>query len=171
MVVLDSSALIHLAQADGLWLIEEVYEETRTTEGVHKETVEGPTDASCGGSKPGASEISELLEDCPVHEGDDSAADVAEMEGVSETDAALVLLAREKDEILLTNDKALVGVARAKGVEPDWVTTLLLRATKQDVVGSEEAKETLYEVVNSGMNLSPSVYTKVRRRLNEVSSS
>jgi predicted nucleic acid-binding protein len=163
MAVLDSSALIHLAQADGLWLIDEVYEEPLTTEGVFRETVE-----EGGGRKPGASEISELLEDCPAHEEDDSAADIAEAEGVSETDAALILLALEEDEILLTNDKALVGVAGAKGVEPDWVTTVLLRAAKQGVVGSEEAKEMLYELVNSGMNLSPSVYTKVRRRLDEV---
>jgi len=166
MVVLDSSALIHLAQADGLWLIGEVYEETRTTEGVFRETVE-----EGGGRKPGASEISGVLEGCPVHKEDDSAADIAKTEGVSETDAALILLALEKDEILLTNDKALVGVARAKGVEPDWVTTFLLRAAKQEVMSSEEAKEILYELVNSGMNLSPSVYTKVRRRLDEVSPS
>ncbi|MDZ7687152.1 MAG: hypothetical protein U5J64_00255 [Halobacteriales archaeon] len=166
MVVLDSSALIHLAQADGLWLIQEVYDRLRTTEGVYEETV-GET-ADVGGWKPGASEIREFLEDCHVHEEDDTADEVAEMEGVSETDAALVLRAREEDEILLTNDKALVGVARAKGVETDWVTTLLLRATKRDIIGAEGAKDTLYELVNSGMNLSPSVYTKVRRRLDEI---
>ena len=166
MVVLDSSALIHLAQAEGLWLIEEVYDKRRTTEGVHEETVE-----EASGSKPGASEIRGFLEGCSVHEENENATEIAAAESVSETDASLLLLAREKDEILLTNDKALVRVAGAKGVEPDWVTTLLLRGTKQEVVSSEEAKETLYELVNSGMNLSPSVYTKMRRRLDEVSPS
>jgi len=166
MVVIDSSALIHLTQAEGLWLIKEVYDERRTTEGVFRETVEED-----GGRKPGSSEIRSFLEDCSVHETNDSATEIAEVEGISRTDAALVILARERDEILLTNDKALVEVARAKGVEPDWVTSLLLRAVKKKVITSEEAKETLYEVVNSGMNLSPSVYTKVRRRLDELSSS
>ena len=167
MVVVDSSALIHLAQAGGLWLIYEVYAEPRTTGGVREETVGGGTEDG-EGWKPGASEIRSFLEDCSVHEDDDTAAEVAETEGISETDAALVLLAAEKGEILLTNDKALVGVARAKGVETDWVTTLLLRATKNGTVEAEDAKEMLYELVTSGMNLSPSVYTKVRRRLDEL---
>lgn len=160
MVVVDSSALIPLARTGNLSLTTQVFDRVETTEDVYRETVEE------GGR--GASAIKEFLEEeAAVRENDAEAGAVAEAEGIAGPDASLLLLAEERDETLLTNDRALIQVARARGVETYWVTTLLLRCVKDGHIESEEGKSVLYDLVDAGMNLSGKVYAAVQKRIEE----
>jgi len=47
-------------------------------------------------------------------------------------------------------------------------TTLLLKCTKEGVLTFEEASEVLYDLVDSGMNLHPKVYSQVQQQLQEL---
>jgi hypothetical protein len=78
------------------------------------------------------------------------------------------LLADETGELLLANDKGLIEVARSHAVDCWWVTTLLLKCRKDGVVDPEESKDVLYDHVDAGMNLSPQVYVRAQRKLDEV---
>lgn len=160
MVVVDASALIPLAWTGRLGLISTIFDDIRTTEEVCEEVLtEG---------KRGTAALDEFLEGVTVHETPDTADRVASMEGIAVADASVILLAEADEEILLANDKGLIEVARSHGVECWWVTTLLLKCTKEEVLTSEEAMNILYDLVNEGMNLHPKVYSQVQRKIQEL---
>jgi len=159
MVVVDSSALIPLAWVGRLDLIPTAFDEVRTTEEVREEVLaEG---------KRGTAALEEFLSDVAVHDTPARADDVASMEGIAVTDASVILLAADGEEILLANDKALIEVARSHGVECWWVTTLLLSCTKNGDLTADGATDLLYDLVDEGMNLHPKVYSQVQKRLRE----
>ena len=160
MVVVDSSALIPLAWVGRLELIPAVFDDVRTTTIFEDEVlVEG---------KRGVGALERFLEEVSIVDVPSRAEDVAAMEGIAVGDASVVLLAAAEDEPLLANDRALIGVARSHGVDTRWVTTLLLLCVKDDVLSGEEANDVLYDLVSEGMNLSPQVYVRVQRMLEDV---
>lgn len=158
MAIVDSSALTPLARTGNLSLITQAFSRVETTEDVYRETVEE------GGR--GASTIKEFLEnDATIHESDAETETVAEAEGIAGADASLLLLAEEGDWTLLTNERPLIQVARARNVETYWVTTLLLRCVKDDHLTPEEGKRALYDLVDAGMNLSGKVYATIQKKI------
>lgn len=160
MVVVDSSALIPLAWVGRLDLITETFGQVHTSEEIPDEVlVEG---------KPGTTALQAFLEDGSVHSTPAKAESVAELEGIAVGDASVILLAKHLSEVLLANDKGLIEVARTQGIECWWVTTLLLRATKEGTRTGDEASDLLYDLVDSGMNLHPKVYTRVQGAFDEL---
>lgn len=160
MVVVDSSALIPLAWIGRLDLVSAAFDDIRTTEEVREEVLtEG---------KRGTAALDRFLEDVTVHESPEAATKVASMEGIAVADASVILLAEGDEEILLANDKGLIEVARSHGVECWWVTTLLLKCTKEGELTADEATDVLYELVDEGMNLHPKVYAQVQKKLQEL---
>lgn len=160
MVVVDSSALIPLAWVGRLDLIPAAFDEIRTTELVRDEVLtEG---------KRGTAPLTSFLDDVPTCEPSPQSEKVASLEGIAVADAAVILLAADEEEVLLANDKALIEVARSHGIDCWWVTTLLLKCTKEEVLTAAEANEVLYDLVGSGMNLHPKVYSQVQQNLREL---
>ena len=160
MVVVDSSALIPLSWVGRLDLITVVFEGVRTTEAVRDEVLTR--------GKRGTAALEAFLEDVHVCEVPSEAETVAMLEGIAVADASVILVAEDGEEVLLANDKALIEVARSHGVECWWVTTLLLKCTKEGILASDEASGILYDLVDEGMNLHPKVYTQVQKRLDEL---
>lgn len=160
MVVIDSSALIPLAWIGRLDLISTTFDDIRTTNDVREEVlVEG---------KPGTAALDAFFDEVSVHETPDAAEHVASMEGIAVADASVILLAEAGEELLLANDKGLIEVARTHGVECWWVTTLLLKCTKDGTLTAEDATGVLYDLVDEGMNLHPKVYAQVQKTLREL---
>lgn len=160
MVVVDSSALIPLAWVGRLDLITATFDERRTTEAVREEVlIEG---------KRGTAALDEFLEDASILEIPEKAEEVASMEGIAVADASVILVADDGEEVLLANDKGLIEVAKSHDIECLWVTTLLLKCTKEGIITANEATDILYDLVGEGMNLHPKVYTKVQQKLQEI---
>lgn len=160
MVVVDSSALIPLAWVGRLDLVTATFDEVRTTEAVEEEVLTK--------GKRGTAVLDEFLEDVSILEIPREAEEVASLEGIAPADASVILAADAGEEILLANDKGLIEVARSHDIECLWVTTLLLKCTKEGTITSSEATDVLYDLVDEGMNLHPKVYTKVQRKLREL---
>lgn len=159
MVVVDASALIPLARIGELELLEMAFKSVHTPEPVDEVLVEG---------KRGTAALERFLEDSTRHPVPDGAERVAELEGIAVTDAAVVRLAGTIDQVLLANDKALIEVAESHGVEPWWVTTLVLHCVTEDQLAAERANGVLYDLVDAGMNLHPKVYANVRRAIEDL---
>jgi predicted nucleic acid-binding protein len=160
MVVVDSSALIPLAWVGRLDLISATFDEIRTTEEVRDEVLlEGTR---------GTAALKTFLDDVPICETPPEAEEVASLEGIAVADASVILLADNGEEVLLANDKGLIEVARSHGVECWWVTTLLLKCTNEGILTSTEANDVLYDLVDSGMNLHPKVYSQVQQNLRDL---
>jgi predicted nucleic acid-binding protein len=160
MVVVDSSALIPLAWVGRLDLISKIFDEIRTTELVRDEVLVA--------GKQGTASLKSFLSEVSLCETPSRAEEVASLEGIAVADASVILLADDGEEVLLANDKALIEVARSHGVECWWVTTLLLSCTKNGVLTAEEANEILFDLVDSGMNLHPKVYSQVQQKIQDL---
>jgi predicted nucleic acid-binding protein len=159
MVVVDSSALIPLAWVGQFDLISAIFDEIRTTEDVRSEVlVEG---------KRGTSALDTFLKGVVIQETPPESERMASLEGIAVADASVILLTDTGEEVLLANDRGLIEVARSHGVECWWVTTLLLKCTKEGVLTGDDAADVLYDLVDEGMNLHPKVYTQVQRKLRD----
>jgi predicted nucleic acid-binding protein len=160
MVVVDSSALIPLAQVGHLDLITASSDEVRTIEAVRDEVlIEG---------KRGTANLQAFLEAIPVHRTPSDAEPMAELEGIALADAAVILVAKEHATPLLANDRGLVEVAQSQSVACWWVTTLLLKAADEGVLTSTEAGGVLLALVDDGMYLHPRVYARVLKALRDL---
>lgn len=160
MVVVDSSALIPLSRVGRLDLIDETFDGVRTTAGVRDELLSS--------GKPGTAALKTFLDDASLLEPHPDAEEVASLEGIAVTDASVILHAEAGETILLANDKGLITVGRSHDVECWWVTTLLLKCAKEGTLTADEAGDVLYDLVDEGMNLSPQIYTKIQRKLDEL---
>jgi predicted nucleic acid-binding protein len=157
MLVVGSCVLIHLSRIGKLDLLK--VDECCTTEGVYKETViEGYR---------GKSSISEAFEKWLAKKYVDTelASGIARKEGIEVVDATLILLAEQTNGILLTNDKALIILARSRGISCLWLTSFLLELCKDDKIRRKEALKILYELVQSGLNIEAKIYAILEKRL------
>lgn len=63
--------------------------------------------------------------------------------------------------IFLDNDKERIEIARSHGIKYWWMTTLLLRCTKDGSLAPDEATDGQYGLVDEGTNLYPKEYAQV----------
>ncbi len=164
MVVIDSSVLIPLSKIGQLELIRDNFEEVITTEYVYDEVVEE------GRGRKGTWKIKgsfeEWIEIKAVDRG--VARDIAEFEGITAADASLLILAEGTSSVLLTNDRALIMIAKTRNIEYYWLTTLILKSTKEGKIKATEGKAILTDLVDAGMNLKPRVYSRILLILDDL---
>ncbi len=161
MLVVDSCVLIHLARIGRLDFLRAA-DTCCTTEDIYRETViEG---------QRGSSQIAEAFRVWLARESVDerTALKIAAEEGIEKADATLILLADKTNGTLLTNDKALIYVARSRNVECMWLTSLLLRLCKTKRLSKEEALHILYELVQAGLNIETKVYGILEKKLESM---
>lgn len=159
MIAIDSPPLIHLSQIGRLDILGSY--ELITTESVREEVIiEG---------KAGVSRLKELfkrIEVVNLSEKDiDTASPIAKTEGVHQADAELLLLANRKKCSLLTNDRALVLLARSLGIKVWWVTTLILNLVREKKLSKEVGKDILDDLIMSGMKIETSEYIRILREI------
>ncbi|KYK35845.1 MAG: hypothetical protein HXS46_18720 [Theionarchaea archaeon] len=157
MLVVDSCVLIHLSRIRKLDLLR--VDDCCTTDDVYKETViEG---------KRGKSQIAEAFKKWLIKKDVDSsiASEVAQKEGIEMADATVILLTEKVNGMLLTNDKALILVARSRGIPCLWMTSFLLKLCKDGKIKKEEALDILYELVQSGLNIEAKIYAILEKKL------
>ena len=162
MIAIDSSPLIHLSKIGRLDILKNC--SLIATESVRREVIiEG---------KAGVSELKEFfnrVEVVKLSERDiDTASSVAKSEDVHQTDAELLLLAKKKKCTLLTNDRALVLLARSMGLKVWWVTTLILNLMNAGRLLKEEGKYILEDLIMSGMRIETGVYIRILREMEMI---
>jgi len=159
VIAIDSTPLIHLSKIGRLDILENC--SLITTESVRGEVIiEG---------KMGASMLKEFfkrVEVVKLSERDiDTASSIAKSEDVHQADAELLLLAKKKKCRLLTNDRALVLLARSMGLKVWWVTTLILNLTNTGRLSKEGGKYILDDLIMSGMRIETGVYIRIQREI------
>ena len=164
MIAIDSCPLIHLSKIGRLDILKNC--SLITTESVRGEVViEG---------KVGVSMLKEYFKHVEVVELSEkdigTASSIVGSEYVHQADAELLLLAKRKNCTLLTNDRALVLLARSMGIKVWWVTTLILNLVKAGRLNKEEGKYILDDLIMSGMKIETGVYIMIRREI-EIESS
>lgn len=159
MIAIDSTPLIHLSKIGRLDILENC--SLITTESVRGEVIiEGKVGASMFKQFFKRVEVVKLSE-----RHIDIASSIAKSEGVHQADAELLLLAKRKKCTLLTNDRALVLLARSMGLKVWWVTTLILNLTNTGRLSKEEGKYILDDLIMSGMRIETGVYIRIQREI------
>lgn len=90
---------------------------------------------------------------------------IAELEGIAVPDVAVIIMAERHKDVLLVNDKALIQVARSRGVQCYWLTTFLLHCVRRDVLSAKEGKQFLHDLIQEGMMLSTKVYARLLQKI------
>lgn len=161
MVVVDSSVLIHLSRVGKLELLKKFFQKIQITQDVYNEVKEGI----------GASEIEEACKDWIIiykPKSSNEISEISKLEGIEEADASIILLAKGKKDILLSNDYLLIAVARSKKVRCWWLTTFLLNCLKKKVITKEQAKQILFDLIESGMRLNNVVYASILKEIEKM---
>jgi predicted nucleic acid-binding protein len=163
VIAIDSTPLIHLSKIGRLDILENC--SLITTESVRGEVViEGKVGVSM------LKEFFKRVEVVKLSEKDiDTASSIVKSEYVHQADAELLLLAKRKNCTLLTNDRALILLARSMGIKVWWVTTLLLNLVKAGRLNKEDGKYILDDLIMSGMRIETGVYIMIRREIEIVS--
>lgn len=160
MLVVDSCVLIHLSRIGNLDLLRKA-DDCCTTEEVYRETeIEGTR---------GSFQIAEAFDQWLVKKSvdHDKATVIAEKEDVDPADGTLIVLTENANSTLLTNDKALIMLARSRGIKTIWITSLLILLCKDGICSKKETLEMLYELVQSGLHIEASVYARLERKIRE----
>jgi len=134
MVVLDSSVIIPLIKIGRLDLIRKIFKNIVIPSLVWDEVVEE-------GKRLGK----------PIGEfekGRDVWFKVEKCQG-EEADLAVLHLAKNKKDVLLTNDAAVHYTCLSLNIKAWWLTTLLLSCVKNKKITKEEGENILLELVNT----------------------
>lgn len=161
MVVVDSSILIHLSRINKLNLLKKFFKKIRITQDIYNEVKTGI----------GASEIEKMLKYWILlskPKNIDEIGAISELEGVEKADASIIILAKEKRDILLSNDYALIMVARSKGIRAWWLTTFILYCLEKKIITKKESKQILFDLIEAGMRLNNAVYAAILREIDNM---
>lgn len=162
MAVVDSSILIPLSRIGQLFLLKKFFKKVKITQDVYEEIMAGNI---------GVSEIERACKNW-IHiietENFDEITNISELEGIEKADASIILLAKEKRDILLSNDFAIIIIARSKGIECWWLTTFLLHCLKRKIITKKETKQILFDLVQAGMRLSNDVYAAILKEIEDL---
>ena len=152
MPVIDTSCLIYLIKINKLLILKSIFSKVSITEEVLREMEEGVD---------GITELKEQINKWIFIKEQENKEDILQLsreEGIEYTDASLILLAKNNKDILVSNDSALIKIARIKGIECWWLTRCILESVKKRIMHKKEAKEALLSLVKNGMFLHNDVY-------------
>ena len=116
MPIIDTSCIIYLIKIGRLSLLRSLFSKISITQEVLNEMEEGT----------GITELKEKINDwifIEKKENKNSIKQLSKEEEIEYTDASLILLAKQKKDILVSNDSALIKIGRIKGVECWWLTS------------------------------------------------
>ena len=162
-MIVDSCVLIYFSRIGKLGLLKSYFKKIFITEEIAKELL------IKGSGMVGASELSSGMDDwIEVKNVKRSTEKICEFEGIEKGDAELLLLAEEIKDSVLTNDKALILVGRAKGIECLWITTLILRMCAEKFISKREGKDLLRNLVSAGLTVNVEVYDAILREIERL---
>ena len=165
-MIVDSSVLIPLSRIGRLELLREGIGRIFITEDVYKETV---VEAR---GRVGASAIEEATHGwIRVEKAQFTKATrkLTELERIESADASIILLAERRGDKVLSNDSGLIRVARSRGIECWWLSTLVLNLVKKGTISKNLARKILIELIEGGLHISPRVYVAILDRINKMS--
>jgi len=172
VAISDTGPLIWLAKVKALTVLREIYHEIIIPEAVYREAVqqglaEGYKDAEY--IRDAIVDGWIRVEKAPMMFEDKIESVERRLRiqlGVGEREAISLALSL-KAHIILTNDKLASTVAKILGLKPRGILYILLKAVKNGVITSRDARLLLEKMVDYGFWISPSLLTEFYKTLEE----
>ncbi len=149
MVIVDSAPLIHLVRIGKLDLLKKFFGKVKTPKEVIREVTEE--------NRIGSPEILKAVGDWIVVKE----VEVRRDDELEKGDLEVIALAEKENDIILTNDLALILIAKTKGLDCWWLTTFLLKCLYKGFIEKQEAKGILLELVKTGLYIKTEVYAAI----------
>ncbi len=168
MYVFDATPLIYLAKTGTLEPIVNATGDCCIPEQVYEEVVE----TGVREGHPDARRIHRATEDGLFDR--DSVSDermfarLCENPKLSVADAAVLTIARELNGIAVIDERYGRAVANAENISTRGTAFLVINAIREETMTREEARSTIDAMVDSGWFISPSVYTKIVARIDDL---
>ena len=161
MVIVDTSVLIPLLKIGKINLLKKFFNKIIITKEVEKEIKTG---------KIGISEFEEAnkLWIEIKEENSEKAEKLANVEDIEKTDASIILIAKDQKDIILSNDYALITVAKSKNIECWWLTTFIIKILKKKIITKKEAKEIMSDLIKAGMRLKNEIYVAILDEIDKI---
>ena len=161
MVIVDTSVLIPLLKIGKINLLKKFFNKIIITKEVEKEIKTG---------KIGVSEFEEAnkLWIEIKEENSEKAEKLANVEDIEKTDASIILIAKDQKDIILSNDYALITVAKSKNIECWWLTTFIIKILKKKIITKKEAKEIMSDLIKAGMRLKNEIYVAILDEIDKI---
>ena len=124
--------------------------------------------------KLGVSVIEEAFQEGVIHvysltgEEEDLAGKIAKLEKIEVEDAQLIFLAGKLGDVLVTNDKKLILVARAHGVRTHWAVTPVILSVKRGELDKKGAKNIVAGLVEAGLRIKSEALISIYRIIEEL---
>lgn len=163
--IVDATPLIVLAKSDHLAVLTDHGEPAVVPTRVYEEVVEtglaeGYPDARRIERAVDAEEL--RVEDAPES---DLYEDLASSRALSEADAAVLVLAAARDGVAVMDERAGRSTADAEGIETRGTAYVVLSGVKRGAYSTEEAKEVIDDLVDSGWYCSTDLYARILRKI------
>ena len=161
MVIVDTSVLIPLLKIGKIHLLKKFFNKIIITKEVEKEIKTG---------KIGSSEFEEACKTWIEikEENSEEAKKLANAEDIEKADASVILIAKDEKDIILSNDYALIIVAKSKDIECWWLTTFIIKAIKKKIITKKEAKQILSDLIKSWIRLKNEIYVAILEEIDKI---
>ncbi|MFO7966494.1 MAG: DUF3368 domain-containing protein [Archaeoglobaceae archaeon] len=163
----DATPLIYLAKVNKLHLLEKIDTELIIPQSVFEEVVVKGRELG----KPDALIIERLVDkgDFKIEETDAGESEfynkLRENENLSQADVEALFLARKRNCTAIMDEDYARRIAEAEGIHCRGTIYLIFSLLKRDVIGKEEARETVDKMIESGWYCSTDLYAKILRRI------
>ena len=168
MYVFDATPLIYLAKVGMVSTIVAAREDCCTPDQVYEEVVE----AGLRDGYADARRIQLAIEDGVLRRrsvSDEARfARLRENQQLSDADAAVLTIAAETDGVAVMDERYDRAIADAEGIRTHGTTYLVLTAARDGILTSEEARTTIDAMVQSGWYVSPALYSKIVRKIENL---
>lgn len=169
MWVFDATPLIYLAKVDRLALVEHLEESCVIPERVYEEVVATGLEASY----PDARRIERRVDtDCfeiVSMEATPLYSRLRTNDDLSDADVSVLARADAHDGVAVMDETHGRDVAAAGGVTTRGTAFLVLKLTKRGTISGDDARTIIDSMIDEGWYCAPDVYTRIVRRLAEIS--
>lgn len=168
MFVFDASPLIVLASANRLSFLESFDEALVVPERVREEVVDAGIEGEHADARRSKAAIEDGLLTVQQVEQTDLFGELADLDGLSEADAAVIAHAAVNDAIAVMDETFGRSVADTEGVETRGTAFLVVSQVADGPLSATEGKAIVDDIVEAGWYCSTDLYRKVIARLDEL---
>ena len=168
MFVFDATPLIYLAKAERLSLLSRLDESRVIPERVYEEVVTVGLDAGYPDARRIEHSVTEGAFDVVSAPENALFERLSENPNVSDADSAVLALAAERGVTAVMDDGYGRDIADVEGIETRGTAFLVLSLVRDDELEADDARETLEAMLDTGWYCSPSLYSKLLSKLEEI---
>lgn len=168
MWVFDATPLIYLAKVDRLTFVQHFEESCVIPERVYAEVVEDGLEEGYPDARRIERSVDAEMFDVISVEVTPMLSRLKTNDSLSDADAAVLACADAHDGVAVMDETYGRDVASAEGITTRGTAYLILKLTKEGVIGADEARTVIDAMIDNGWYCAPDVYSRIIQKLESL---